>query len=529
MSSRRISNLQLREAVIQRFINEIERKYSEESNFSNEQLINKRKKQDMKLFLNIINPDSDNILKTASLEKIMIRISRSTSVLFTLNDMAMLNTLLSHTFASRPSILDDPRFRTRPRLREHFSRPASSFLPQNNSTSPTQRSRPRSPSIRGPRREQSNEEITPGVWIRGSSFPIYTTQTPTQISTQIPTQISTQIPIPQTPAAPIRSLMPQTPTIPAVSTIPQTPAAPFLPQSSQQVQNVPWGYEDTSTTISSISDFEEDQIPDKKIRTDKNSLIISNIDSDLMKCDDKNDDTDPDIQKLSNDNKQWVETNCYSCLNPVTQYNYTQEEWSDLVSIKQLDSNGKFKRGHCISINDFKESIKRDLITSREELSRMNYKTIFSIYKLKNKNLSENDLRRGLGTRPTKLLLFLLNLPSGSLFIDIESAYKLVNNKTKELYALPLYGGLRRRVGNLKGSLMEISTHHGQIDGYKIYRLLTRSEIEDEINVDFELQLLNELQHLLQYAYKEDETNTIMISNITNNVIKVLIGDQSSF
>ena len=543
MSSRRISNLQLREAVIQRFINEIERKYSEESNFSNEQLINKRKKQDMKLFLNIINPDSDNILKTASLEKIMIRISRSTSVLFTLNDMAMLNTLLSHTFASRPSILDDPRFRTRPRLREHFSRPASSFLPQNNSTSPTQRSRPRSPSIRGPRREQSNEEITPGVWIRGSSFPIYTTQTP----------------IPQTPAAPIRSLMPQTPTIPAVSTIPQTPAAPFLPQSSQQVQNVPWGYEDTSTTIpqtpaapflsqssqqvqnvpwgyedtsttiSSISDFEEDQIPDKKIRTDKNSLIISNIDSDLMKCDDKNDDTDPDIQKLSNDNKQWVETNCYSCLNPVTQYNYTQEEWSDLVSIKQLDSNGKFKRGHCISINDFKESIKRDLITSREELSRMNYKTIFSIYKLKNKNLSENDLRRGLGTRPTKLLLFLLNLPSGSLFIDIESAYKLVNNKTKELYALPLYGGLRRRVGNLKGSLMEISTHHGQIDGYKIYRLLTRSEIEDEINVDFELQLLNELQHLLQYAYKEDETNTIMISNITNNVIKVLIGDQSSF
>ena len=53
---------------------------------------------------------------------------------------------------------------------------------------------------------------------------------------------------------------------------------------------------------------------------------------------------------------------------------------------------------------------------------------------------------------------------------------------------------------------MEISTNHGQIEGYKIYRLLTRSEIEDEINVDFELELLSELQHLLQYAYKEDET-----------------------
>jgi|UniRef100_A0A6C0AMK2 hypothetical protein len=494
MSSRRISNLQLREAVIQRFISEIERKYSEESNFSNEQLINKRKKQDMKLFLNLIDPDSDNILKTASLEKLKIRILRSTSVLFTLNDMAMLNTILSHTFATRPSILDDPRFRTRPRLREHFSRPASSFLPQIDleiPTNNTQRSRP------------SGEQITPGVWVRGTSFPTYTTQSPS------------------TPT--VSSISPM-PLAPRISQIPETP--------SQPTQNVPWGYEDTSIQENVQQQnilFEEDKLPDTKIRTNKNSLIINDSNSDLVKCDNENNDTDPDIRLLSEDNKQWVESNCYSCLNPISQYNYTQEEWSDLVSIKQLDSNGKFKRGHCISINDFKESIKRDLITSREELSRMNYKTIFSIYKLKNKNLSENDLRRGLGTRPTKLLLFLLNLPSGSLFIDIESAYKLVNNKTKELYALPLYGGLRRRVGNLKGSLMEISTHHGQIDGYKIYRLLTRSEIEDEINVDFELQLLNELQHLLQYAYKEDETNTIMISNITNNVIKVLIGDQSSF
>jgi hypothetical protein len=551
MSSRRISNLQLREAILQRFINEVERKFFE---ITSDSLLRKRKQQDMKLFIQLIDPDSDNILKTTSFEKLIRRISRSTSYLFTQNDSSMLNLLLTYTFLTRPSILDNPIFMPRT---EYFSRPASSFLPQNNSISPTQRSRPRSPSIRGPRREQSNEEITPGVWIRGSSFPIYTTQTPTQISTQTP--------IPQTPAAPTMSLMPQIPsipdvspipqtpvapiitqssqptqnvpwgyedtstTIPSIPPIPQTPAAPIITQSSQPTQNVPWGYEDTSTTISSISDFEEDKLPDTKIKTDKNSLIINDTNSDLITCDSENNDSDPNVTTLSKDNKQWVETNCYSCLNPVTQYNYTQEEWSDLISIKQLDSNGKFKRGHCISINDFKESIKRDLINSTEELTRMNYKTIFSIYKLKNKNLPEKDLRRGLGTRPTKMLLFLLNLPSGTLFIDIESAYKLVHNKTKELYALPLFGGLRRRVGNLKGSLMEISTHHGQIDGYKIYRLLTRSEIEDEINVDFELQLLNELQHLLQFAYKDDEINTIMISNITNNIIKILTGEQSSF
>lgn len=504
MSSRQNSNQQLREAMLQRFITELERKYSE---ISNDESINKRKLQDMKLFVKLIDPNSDNIVKTTSLEKIMRRISRSTSYLFTQNDSSILNILLSHTFSTRPSILDDTRFRSRPRLREYFSRPASSLL-QNLPTSPTTqtpRTR-RSPSIRGSRREQSNDVITPGVWIRGTSFPTYTTQTPIT-QTETPVQ-----------SIPIVSQIQQTP-------FQQTENVPLsLDTSDIQTANVPWGFEDTIPTI-----FEEDEIPTTKIKTNKNSLFFSDDSNDLITCDDQNNDTDPNVKTLSEDNKKWIENNCYSCLNPITQYNYTQEEWTDLVSIKQLDSNGKFKRGHCISINDFKESIKRDLINSREDFNKMNYKTIFSIYKLKNKNLSENDLRRGLGTRPTKMLLFLLNLPSGSLFIDIESAYKLVNNKTKELYALPLFGGLRRRVGNLKGSLMEISTHHGQIDGYKIYRLLIRSEIENEINVDFELQLLNELQSLLQHAYKDDEINTLMISNITNNIIKILIGDQSSF
>lgn len=509
MSSRRTSNLQLREAVIQRFISEIERKYSEESNFSNEQLINKRKKQDMKLFLNLIDPDSDNILKTASLEKLRIRILRSTSVLFTLNDMAMLNTILSHTFATRPSILDDPRFRRRQRL--------TSISSQNDLVTPTNAQRSRSPSIRSSRRE-SSEQITPGVWVRGRSFPTYTTQTPTVPSVPTVSQIQTDI-LPSQ-SAPVRSLMPQTPLAPIRSLMPQTPSQPTQ-------DNVPWGYEDTSTTISSLSEFEEDKIPDTKIRTNKNSLIING--DKLTTCYNENNDPDPNERTLSEDNKQWVENNCYSCQDIATQYNYTQEQWSDLVSIKQLDSKGKFKLSQCTSIKYFKESLKEDLINSREKLSRMNYQTIFSIYKLKNKNLSEDDLRRGLGTRPTKVLLFRLNLPSVSIYIDLESAYKLVHNKTKELYALPLFGGLRRRVGNLKGSLMEISTNHGQIEGYKIYRLLTRSEIEDEINVDFELELLSELQHLLQYAYKEDETNTVMISNITNNIIKILTGEQSSF
>ena len=477
MSLRRSSNLQIREAVIQRYINEVKRKYSE---VSTNDLIRKRKQQDMKLFINLINPDSDNILKTTSFEKLVTRIARSTSVLFTLNDSSMLNMLLTYTFLTRPSILDDPRFASRTRQRSN--------------------SRPRSSSIREPRGEEQIT-ITPGVWIRGTQAPTYTTS-PGHMSSITQTPVSSRL------AAPITSQIPETP--------------------SQQSQHVPWGYEDTTTTISSLIEFEEDRLPDKKIQSDKNSLIINGTDK-LTSCDNENNDPDPNETILSKDNKEWVETNCLSCQDIATQYNYTQEQWSDLVSIKQLDSNGKFKLSQCISIKYFKKSLKEDLITSNEQFNKMNYQTIFSIYKLKNKNLSESDLRRGLGTRPTKMLLFRLNLLSGTLYIDLESAYKLVHNKTKELYALPLFGGLRRRVGNLKGSLMESSTDHGQLDGYKIYRLLTKSEIENEMEIDFELQLLSELQSLLQYAYKEDETNTRMISNVTNNIINILIGEQSAY
>lgn len=494
MSSRRISNQQLREAALQRFVSEIERKYNEIT--SDE----RGKKQDMKLFRELINPENNETLKYEYLSKLKRRIIREISVLFKINDLSMLDAIAKYTFSTRHRLLDDPRFLPRQTIRE-------SILSTDRQQIPTRQTRPRSSSIRGPRR-QEEITLTPGVWNRESQFPTYTTN---------PGSISS---ITQTPSAPVRSLMPQTPLAPITSQIPETP--------SQQTQNVPWGYEDTSTILSSISEFEEDQLPNTKIRSDKNSLIINGADK-LSTCNNEDNDPDPNETILSEDNKRWVEANCHNCQDIATQYNYTQEQSSDLVSIKQLDSNGKFKLSQCTSIKYFKESLKRDLITSSEKFNIMDYQTIFSIYELKNKNLSKGDLKRGLGTRPTKMLLFLLKLPSVSIYIDLESAYKLVHNKTKELYALPLFGGLRRRVGNLKGSLMESSTVHGQLDGYKIYRLLTRSEIENEMEIDFELQLLTELQSLLHYAYKEDETDKKRILNVTNNIINILTNEQNTY
>ena len=528
MSSRETSNLEVREALLQRFLNQKERRYDEIT--SNDNLIKKRKKYDMKYLRELINPENNQALKSQLLLKLTRRITDQSSILFTLNDLDMLGKIIVHNFSTRPRLLDDPRFLPSQRITESFSRPASSFLnqvsPQISETpvttyipeTPTRqtRTRPRSPSIRGPRRQ---DEITPGVWIRGTPLPIYTTG-PRAIS-QTQSLEPERIPWGYEPWG-----SEDTTTNP-ISSVPQT--------QSQEPERIPQGYEDTTTDpMSSVPPtpltpepiFEEDRLPNTKTRSNKNSLIFNEDQSNLSTCDDK--DNDPDEKTLSKDNKKWVEANCLSCQDIATQYNYTPEQWSDLVSIKQLDSKGKFKLSQCISIKYFKESLKRDL-SSFEQFNRKNFQTIFSIYKLKNENLQESDLRRGLGTRPTNILLFKLDLPSGKLFIDLESAYKLIHNKTKELYALPLYGGLRRRVGNLKGSLMEISTDHGQIDGYKIYRLLTRSEIENEMEIDFELQLLIESQKLLQLAYKDNETNTLMISNVVNYIIDILTGKKSAY
>lgn len=459
-----------------------------------------RKIKDFRLFVILIDPRSSSDERTNSLTQLVGRINRSTSSVFTRNDIAMLNSFL----ISQPSL---------------YSRGVARLLRQEQLTfRPRQRPRPTSSLLQA--------SISPGVWNRSSPLR-YTTSTSEEFPS-IPAPTIMDIP----PSAPILTTipLPQIETsetqLSTQGTAPSAPATEGFPtQSPRNILQTPIHTPinlDIITPLQPSIEFEEDKTFYKYIKTDKSSLISeSETDNEGEgKCESSNNDY---LQQLTDQNQNWIEKNCYSCLNPITQYNYTENEMSDIVSIKQIDRNGKFKRGHCISVNAFRDSLKRDMM----EIStgQFNPQTIFSIYKLKNPNLSVDDLKRGLGTKPTKNLVFLLNLPSGSLFIDIESAYKLFHNKDKELYALPLFGGLRRRVGNLKGSLMEISTHHGQIEGYKIYRLLSKHEIESEITVDFELQVLTEMQQLLSYIYKQDNWDQQSIANILNNIIKLLVSE----
>jgi hypothetical protein len=87
----------------------------------------------------------------------------------------------------------------------------------------------------------------------------------------------------------------------------------------------------------------------------------------------------------------------------------------------------------------------------------------------------------GYGGRPTgKLVIKLPNLT----YITVGSLKRLMKNpQVNQWYAVPLYNGKLRRVGNVMG-IFGVSMNHGQLPGFKIYKLFTKEEILNEVEVN---------------------------------------------
>jgi hypothetical protein len=105
--------------------------------------------------------------------------------------------------------------------------------------------------------------------------------------------------------------------------------------------------------------------------------------------------------------------------------------------------------------------------------------SIMAIYKKPTSN-KPKDLFTGLTGKPSGKLV--VRLPTNNIFITYGSIKRVLDSTNKHWYALPLYGGLPRRIGNL-GGIYGSSMHHGQVPGYIIYKLYTKEEIESNIMV----------------------------------------------
>ena len=137
-------------------------------------------------------------------------------------------------------------------------------------------------------------------------------------------------------------------------------------------------------------------------------------------------------------------------------------------------SDGKFKKASCLTRQELLFQIKSNI----DEDPPRDFACIYTT------PLRIGDLQTGLTGKPTDKIVF--KLPNLQIFITLGSLFLLLKNKESAFYAIPLYAGLRRRVGNLSG-IFGASMNHGQVPGYTIYKLFTKREIVERTAIQEEI------------------------------------------
>lgn len=166
----------------------------------------------------------------------------------------------------------------------------------------------------------------------------------------------------------------------------------------------------------------------------------------------------------------WIEK-CCSNNSPLSLMPYTGEDWDDIISVKLMDSNGKFEVGNCMTREELRLCIEMEGHSDTPSYIQCIYSTP--------RDKSGSNLLTGMTGIPTNRLLF--KFPSNGMFITIGSLKRVMTcTKIRTWYALPLFGGKRRRVGNIMGQY-GMSMNHGQVPGYQVYKLYTKSEIRSGV------------------------------------------------
>lgn len=181
-----------------------------------------------------------------------------------------------------------------------------------------------------------------------------------------------------------------------------------------------------------------------------------------------------DVKLLTKDNLNYLNKHCNDCQGLYG--DYTNDDINELITIKFLNSENKYKKGICFTKTELKDYIK-------SSYNNDNPSNIQAIYTKPLNPQKLEDYISGITSKATGRII--IKIPSGfSPFITLGSADKILkNNDNKIWYALPLFSGKRRRIGGIQ-SQMIISGNHGQTPGYIIYKLYTKEEIKKGIKVE---------------------------------------------
>jgi hypothetical protein len=210
------------------------------------------------------------------------------------------------------------------------------------------------------------------------------------------------------------------------------------------------------------------------------------------------------------------------CLNdsPVSLVEYDQTDLNDLFIIYNLNSNKEFIKGSCLKIDEMKDFLRSNLIQNINTELPQSPTNIMAICTTP----SPQHSLTGFSSKPTGKLV--VRIPTNNIFVTYGSMKKVFSSTNKEWYALPLYGGKKRRIGNL-GGIYGSSMNHCQVPGFQVYKLYTRQEIKSRVKItettsDYPHTFLNN-KIITLFDIIGKDSSVSMINKFINSVINELL------
>ncbi|NBP00494.1 MAG: hypothetical protein EBU90_10300 [Proteobacteria bacterium] len=152
----------------------------------------------------------------------------------------------------------------------------------------------------------------------------------------------------------------------------------------------------------------------------------------------------------------------------ITLEDYTKDD--SPVRVYLPKSSGEFEKALCFTLDELKYHLQSDLTNTYPN----------NIMAICTRPSNSQSNTTGHGAQPTHKIV--VKLPVGNLYVTLGSIFEIIKNHTKPLYALPLYSGRKRRIGNVKG-VYGASMNHCQTPGFNVYKIYQKEPLQNGTNV----------------------------------------------
>lgn len=127
----------------------------------------------------------------------------------------------------------------------------------------------------------------------------------------------------------------------------------------------------------------------------------------------------------------------------------------------------------------------------------------------------------GVGGKPSYKMV--VKVPPNNVYVTLGTFIRIMHENHKKLYLIPLYGGKKRRIGNIQG-IIGVSMNHGQIPGERIYKGYTKKELEVAVKVT---ETKRDYPLLFSKDIKRDKEITLQseMDIVGNEIIEYLISE----